>query len=241
MLFATFPVSTLAQSLIDSDNARIVETANAITGGLTSPRDKAVAIHDFVRDEIEFGWTGRFYEMRASQVLTARIGYCNTKSTLFVALLRAAGINARIRFVSLDADILHGLVETGRPYVDHSYAEVELDGRWIRTDSYIVDRKLFRAAFRRLEREGRIIGYGIHRNGTVTWDGERDAFAQFVDDGSVSRLSDADYGVFDDVLAFYSSGNGRDEISGGLKWIFPALIRSATQRVRALRESAPDA
>ena len=39
--------------------------------------------------------------MRASEVLRAKVGYCNTKATLFIALLRAAGVPARQHFVDL--------------------------------------------------------------------------------------------------------------------------------------------
>lgn len=227
-----------AGELIDHDHPTIVATAATICRGLDRPRTRAVAIHDFVRDEIAFGWTGRFYDMKASEVLRAKIGYCNTKSTLFVALLRAAGIPARIRYVGLNAEILHGLVDAGRPYVDHSYVEVELDGRWVRTDSYIVDERLFWAARSRLQKEKRKLGYGIHLNGRIDWDGGSDCFAQFVDDGAVTNLSDQDYGIHEDIGRFYATGQGRDQLMGVVKWLFPTLIKSATQRAEVLRSES---
>ena len=51
--------------------------------GATTDREKAIGIFNFVRDRVRFGWDGRFYDMRASEVLKSGIGYCNTKSTLF--------------------------------------------------------------------------------------------------------------------------------------------------------------
>lgn len=152
---------------IDADAPSIRAQAARLTADARTDRERAVAIHDFVRDEVKFGWQAAFYESRASAVLAARIGFCNTKSTLFVALLRAAGIPARVRFVDLDAGLLRGIVRPGTPYVDHAFTEVYLDGRWIRTDSSIVDRELFDAAHRRLTAEGRLLGYGIHRHDRV--------------------------------------------------------------------------
>ena len=106
----------------------VAATAARITQGLPTERQRAVAIHDFVRDQVKFGFTGRFYAMTAADVLGAGRGYCNTKSTLFVDLLRAAGLQARQQFVDIDASVLHGLVDPGTPWVDHSDVEVRIDG-----------------------------------------------------------------------------------------------------------------
>ena len=96
---------------VDSDAATIRDVATTVTAGARDERERerAIRIHDFVRDEVRFGWAPAFYEMSASAVLTAGIGYCNTKSTLFVALLRAAGLPARQVFVDVSARILDGL------------------------------------------------------------------------------------------------------------------------------------
>ncbi|KAJ0390322.1 hypothetical protein ATCC90586_011542 [Pythium insidiosum] len=138
-------------------------------------------------------------------------GFCNTQSTLFTALLRAAGIPARIHFVTIDAEILHGLNIPG-PYVDHSFTEVFLDGRWVATDSYIADSSFFHNGLKRLEREGREMGYGLHRRGTIAWDGSTDAFSQYLH--SVERpISSRDFGVFADYKDFYARCDGT--CSGG--------------------------
>jgi transglutaminase-like putative cysteine protease len=165
-------------SMIDSTATSIVETTSRVVAGAQSDRERAVRIHDFVRDEIKFGWSTGFYDQRASEVLAAKIGYCNTKSTLFVAMLRAAGVEARQHFVDIDAVIILDFLNPGTRYVDHSYTEVRIDGRWLKVDSYVVDRPLANAARARLQREGKIVGYGIHRHGTSDWDGTTDAFSQ---------------------------------------------------------------
>jgi transglutaminase-like putative cysteine protease len=140
--------------------------------------------------------------------LTSKIGFCNTKSTLFVAMLRAAGIPAKQHFVNINAKILSGILNPGTEYVDHSYTQVFLNGAWLKVDSYIVDLKLANAARLKLQQENQLVGYGVHRNGVSTWDGTSDAFSQFLNDGSYKNLSTNDYGVFEDVDAFYRSGKG---------------------------------
>ena len=53
--------------------------------------DRIKAIYNYVRDEIRFGYNVDD-AIPASEVLKNRYGQCNTKGTLFMALLRACGI-----------------------------------------------------------------------------------------------------------------------------------------------------
>jgi transglutaminase-like putative cysteine protease len=220
---------------IDSKNLELVLQVNKIVAGAKDEVDKAVLIHDFVRDAVSFGWAGAFYDQKASEVLESKIGYCNTKSTLFVAMLRAAGIPAKQRFVNINAKILEGILNPGTEYVDHSYTEVYLRGSWFKVDSYIVDARLANAARRKLQKENRLLGYGVHRNGVSNWDGTSDAFSQFLNDGSYKNLSTRDYGVYEDIEAFYRSGNGVNELNFGLKLIVRFFVIGANNRAEALR------
>jgi hypothetical protein len=213
-----------------------VEAVSRITFGSTDEVERAVRIHDFVRDEVLFGWVPSFDAQSASQTLASRVGFCNTKSPLFVAMLRAAGIPARLHFAGINKRILSGLIDPIDRYVDHSYAEVFLGGRWLKVDSYIVDTPLFRAAMQRLRASGRQIGFGVHAKGTSNWDGRSDSFVQFVNDGSCPDLSDVDFGVFDDVPAFYASGKARTPRNFVFrKVVLRTLLHFANRRVRALR------
>lgn len=235
------PASYLSPTpVIDSDYLRIRQTAAALAAGAADDRERALRIHAFVRDRIKFGWQSAFYDVRASEVLEAGIGYCNTKSTLFIALLRAASIPARPHFVDLDARILTGLVNTRSDFVDHSYTEVWLGGRWVRVDSYIVDPPLFAAAQARLAAEGRPFGYGIHRHGTTDWDGRSDAFAQFVRDPPTPVPTRRDFGIYPDVLAFYRSADGVHNPRTGLfRVIAPFALPAASRAAESLRAEAP--
>lgn len=224
-----------ATARIQSDHPRIVALAAELTAGAPDARTRAVRIHDFVRDEIRFGWTRSFYAMSAVDVLDAGVGYCNTKATLFIALLRAAGIPARQHFLDISSRVLAGFLESGTPFLDHSFTEVQIDGRWLRVDSYVVDVELWERARAQLERSGAGLGWGVHRNGTPDWDGRSDAFVQFVDDGSVPALTSRDHGVFADVDDFYRHVEGRDELSGLNRVLIPLFIPRSTARVETLR------
>ncbi len=223
---------------IDSENAELVAQVNKVVAGSNSDVEKAIRIHDFVRDSVVFGWAVAFYDQQASEVLESRIGYCNTKSTLFVAMLRAAGIPARQRFVNINAKMLEGILNPGTEYLDHSYAEVFLRDKWLKVDSYIVDTKLANVGRRKLEKENRMLGYGVHRNGVSSWDGMSNAFSQFVDDGSVKNLTTKQFGVYEDIGAFYRSGNGVNELNLLQRLVIRFFVIGPNSRAEVLRNQA---
>ncbi|MEO1580704.1 MAG: transglutaminase-like domain-containing protein [Pseudomonadota bacterium] len=182
-------------------------------------RARAVALHNHVRDNVRFGFTSAFYDMKASQVLLSRQGFCNPKATLLTALLRGAGIPARQRFFGLSSQVLNGLINPGSDYVDHAVVEVWLEERWIRTDSYIIDAELFQAG---VLAHTDVLGFGVRRDGGTEWDGETDCFAQFHPD-FVAR----DFGTYDDVGRFYRDAPKPYNRSS---WVTRLLSRPATTR-----------
>ena len=60
--------------------------------------ERIKAVYDFVRDEILFGYNVDD-NIPASRVLREGYGQCNTKGTLFMALLRACEIPCRARWI----------------------------------------------------------------------------------------------------------------------------------------------
>ena len=150
-------------------------------------------------------------------------------------MLRGAGIPARQHFVDISARILDGLLDPRTPYVDHSFVEVDLDGRTYSVDAYIVDRSLFDAARTRLVSEGRSLGYGVHRDGTCEWDGATDAFSQYVRTGSDPAPSTRDYGVSADVEDFYRRGSRWNRLNIALRLGIPLYIPGPNARAQALR------
>lgn len=230
--------SAKAEDYIDSHDPSILETARQITVGLNSPVEKGVAIHDFVRDEIKFGFTGRLYDQRASEVLASKVGYCNTKSTLFVALLAAVEIPARQRFVDIHSDILLGFIDPGTRYVNHSCVEVFVNDRWVGTDSYIVDKALAEQSQSRLREENRVIGYGVHVSGVSTWDGTSDAYSQFLNNGEHPALTKQDHGIYRDVTEFYADGKRNNRLNTFTRLAFPLFAATANRRIASLRDSS---
>ena len=222
---------------IDKDHLCVQTAALDLSSGQQSDRNKVLAIFQFVRDQVKFGFTRGFWDNKASDVLASRIGYCNTKSTLFVALLRAINIPARQVFVDIDADILHGLLDPGTPYVDHSYVEVYIDGIWVATDSYIVDADLFGPAQRRVQNEGHPMGYGVHATGTLEWDGRSPAFSQF-NTLDPRPISTKHWGVYADVGDFYQRADAPwNRLNPLLRVSMGAFSASINQRADRLRMS----
>lgn len=126
-------------------------------------------IYLFVRDEILFGYN-KDDKIPASSVLRDGYGQCNTKSTLFMALLRAVGIPCRIHGFLIDKELQKGAM-TGFVYrkapnrILHSWVEVCLDGIWYNLEGIILDKSYLDGLHRKFpEQKGRFIGYGVAVN-----------------------------------------------------------------------------
>lgn len=226
--------SALARVLVDATDPTIAALSSQLVRGLVTARERAVAIHDHVRDRIAFGYTAHAYALSAAEVQAAGVGYSLTKSALFVALLRAAGIEARQQYVDINSGLLHGLIDFHTRYVDHCYTEVLLGGAWVATDSYTVDRALWKPAQGALRASGRRLGFGVRADGSIDWDGRSPAFAQFVEgDSSLSR---ARWGSFRDAAAFYEATPGAwNRQTATTRVTFPLAAVAANEAANALR------
>jgi transglutaminase-like putative cysteine protease len=135
-----------ADELIQADHPEIVRTAEMITRGATDPRDKAVRIFYWVRDHIAYCIEA---DRPALEVLREGRGVCVTKALLHVALLRAAGVPARLGHADYRSQVLRPMFPAAymdrqpQVYPLHTFAEVYLDGRWITCDA-TVDREFAR-------------------------------------------------------------------------------------------------
>lgn len=89
--------------------------------------ERLKSIYDFVRDEILFGYNIDD-NVPASKVLADGYGQCNTKGTLFMAILRACNIPCRVHGFTIDKKLQKGAM-TGVVYknapqnVFHSWVE----------------------------------------------------------------------------------------------------------------------
>ncbi len=199
--------------------------------------EKAVALHNFVKS-MPFAWVDDFSRHTASGVLKLGHGDCLTKGMLMVALLRTAKVPARLRFVALSSRVWRGMVEMDQETTMHVFAQVLLDGRWIFTDSYVIDAALQRAAQARLDAEQQSVGYGIHRQGSMFWDGQHDASVLCLADDA-SSLPVKDWGVADDPRGFYAQRRHTHlklNLAQRLKWrLFVPVVN---RRIAHLRSEA---
>ena len=123
--------------------------------------ERAVALYYAVRDEITYTPYCDFRSLetyRASGCLARGAGFCVGKAALLAASARAAGIPARVAFADvrnhLASERLKKLMSTDVFYY-HGYAELHLDGRWVKATA-VFDRGLCeRFGVRPLEFDGR--------------------------------------------------------------------------------------
>ena len=211
--------------LLDLDDPKLRIQALRITQLASSATQKAVFIHDFVKS-LPFGCVAAFDHVPAAAVLRAGRGDCHTKGTLFVALLRAAGVPARLRFISLSSKFLAGIIDVTQESITHAVGEVYLSGRWVQTDTYVTDEQFEMRAWSELVERGLKLGLGIHVNADRSWSGQKDSHAQY-SDKDPSSLPLEDLGVAHDPKYFYSDGSKQERQLGWtkrLKWLLVATV-----------------
>ncbi len=197
-----------------ADQLSLKAIVGEVLGGKQNERDKAVALHNYVRDAVRFGFNKYFDASTPETTLASGRGQANPKSWLMAALFRAAGFECFQRFVVIPKTILQDVFPPNQDWlipseISHSFVEVQVEGRWCQIDSYVVDNQLMEAGSARLRREGREMGYGVRLGGTNIWDGRGDAFSQFSGD-----LMIEDHGRVTDPEEFYKDKRYRNKAFG---------------------------
>ena len=143
------------QSLIESRGWKKLDTYDCLK-----------AIYEFVRDEILFGYNVDD-SIPASKVLSDGYGQCNTKGTLFMALLRACGIPCRVHGFTIDKKLQKGAM-TGFVYrkapqnVFHSWVEVYFEEHWYELEAFILDKEYINKLQKKFaDCTGAFCGYGV--------------------------------------------------------------------------------
>jgi transglutaminase-like putative cysteine protease len=134
--------------LSDYDHPAIQAKANELISDKLTLLDKVESLFGFVRDEIRFGFPPKWDEVKASETLQYKMGYCNTKATLFLALCKATGIPARLHTGFIAIEIMRGIFPSfAFPFLPsaggHTWMEIEIDGEWRPMDSYINDKRFY--------------------------------------------------------------------------------------------------
>ncbi len=192
-------------------------------------------IYLFVRDEIAYGYTKSF-SIPASQVLAYGLGNGITKSTLFMALLRAVGIPCRIHAMVISKVIFRGLlsgvcyrIADRHPY--RAWVEIQYKDTWYAIDGFIID-SLYMANLQQkfINQKGSFYGYGIavldFRNRDNKWNNNH-IFVQ-------NKAIEKDLGNFHTPDAFFSGVPKAENYGRALRYraiICPHLNKSI-QRIR---------
>jgi hypothetical protein len=156
--------------LCDCDNNEIKKKSQELTENAKSPKEAALSIFTFVRDQIPFGLDLPY--TKASDTLKKAYGYCITKTNLQIALMRAVGIPSRYHQVVLHKNVLKGIMPSSiHKKVEekiwyHPWCECYLSEKWVACDSYL-DNSLYEAACRK----GILTKDKVR---TIDWDGDSD-------------------------------------------------------------------
>jgi transglutaminase-like putative cysteine protease len=124
---------------VDSEAQVVVDYARDAVGGATEPVEQAVALFLRVRDGIwydPFVVTADPVAYRASTVAASSANWCVPKAVLLTAAARALGIAARLGFADvrnhLQTPRLRERMGGADEFVFHGYADLLLDGRWVK-------------------------------------------------------------------------------------------------------------
>ncbi|OFY91624.1 MAG: transglutaminase [Bacteroidetes bacterium RIFCSPLOWO2_12_FULL_31_6] len=185
---------------------------------------KILSIYNFVRDEIAFGYNAAD-NLSASVVLSDGIGQCNTKSTLFMALLRAVGVPCRFHGFAIDKKLQKGAIsgiwyKLAPKEIIHSWVEVLYNGKWINMEGFILDMPYLHNLQQRFTcHTTHFVGYGVaidnFKNPPVKWTGG-DTYIQ--KEGIVK-----DFGLFDTPDQFYQKYG--TNLSGFKNFVFQKVVR----------------
>ncbi len=124
---------------VDSADPAIVAFAKRAVAGVVSARERGVALYYAVRDEVGYdpycvGSHEKYF--RAGACLERGSGFCIPKAALLAACARAVGIPARVGYADvrnhLSTPRLSAMVG-GDVYHWHSYTDMHLDGRWVKS------------------------------------------------------------------------------------------------------------
>ena len=130
--------------MLDYSNANIQQLIRERRWKNINEFERLKSIYDFVRDEILFGYNIDD-NVPASKVLADGYGQCNTKGTLFMALLRACNIPCRVHGFTIDKRLQKGTM-TGFVYrnapksIFHSWVEINFENQWYELEAFILDK-----------------------------------------------------------------------------------------------------
>jgi hypothetical protein len=254
MLLTLLKRATISLNIIRNQSGRkcgmpaaktVSEVVERVVLMTDTEREKAIALHDYVRDNVKFGFNKYFDAAQPDYTLACGIGHCNSKGSLMVSLFLAAGLESYLHFVVIPKDILIDAFPPSRRWMlpaelSHAYVEVKVEDNWCEIDSFTIDTPLLKAAKARLAKEGRSLGYSTRIDATNVWDGHNNAFSQF-EQGMLVE----DHGRVDDLGAYFRERKYRNQMFGMrfntisklMGYFYLPSINTHIERIRMIAEA----
>lgn len=167
--------------------------------------DKIKSIYNYVKDKIIFGYNKSDYR-KASEILNDGYGQCNTKSILFMALLRATGVECRIHGFTIYKKLQKGAIsgiwyKLAPKEIIHSWVEINYNEKWLNIEGFILDDSYLTALQSKFcKTNGFFEGYGVStdnfKSPQVNWCGNN----TYIQKEGIAQ----DYGIFDQADDFFS-------------------------------------
>ena len=126
------------KNLDNTNDAQLKHLSDSLTAGVTSDREKAKNIYQWVQHHVKYvafedGMEG-FVPRRAALVCSRRFGDCKDMSSLLTALLQIAGIKAYFTWIGTRS-IPYDYTDVALPITDnHMIATVQLGNEWVFLD-----------------------------------------------------------------------------------------------------------
>lgn len=221
--------------ILDYSNASIQKLLNQMGWRNLDIVSKVKAIYNFVRDEVKFGYNVSD-DIPASQILKEGYGQCNTKATLLMALLRAAGIPNRIHGFTINKSLQKGAI-MGIWYmlspknILHSWVEVWVNGQWYFLEGVILDKPyLTKLQEQNSNCKTTFCGFGVYtdnfQNPPIEWNNNN----TFIQQKGINQ----DFGVFETPDDFYSKH--QQKLNFFKRFVFQNIVRhimnNNVQRIR---------
>lgn len=195
-----------ATTLLDFNTPVIQQLIANKQWGKLNVQEQILSIYNFVRDDIQFGFNA-LDTIPASEILKEGIGQCNTKSILFMALLRAIGVPCRIHGFTISKTVQAGIMK-GELYdmmpdeISHTWTEIYFNEKWHNMEGLILDVPYLSGVQKKFNSTKEpFSGYAIAtpdlNNPQVYWNGKNDTYIQ--KDGIVKN-----FGLFDDPDDFFA-------------------------------------
>lgn len=133
---------TVSTDYIQADDLEIISLSNEITAGIGDDAKKALAIHDWVAENIYYDfeafYSGDYQNSDSLNVLHSKRAVCEGYANLFAALARAQNIPCTVRSgyalgIGIEKTWTNDAINTDES--NHAWNEVYIDGRWIIVDA----------------------------------------------------------------------------------------------------------